>query len=519
MHQETELKLLFRSQDLSRIHKLALIGERAKGRPRTRPLLSVYYDTPRRDLRRQGVTLRVRKADGRYTQGVKAEGRRIGGGTVRPEWECPIPTEAPLLSAIADDRLKRLVTRAGAKGLEPVFRTAFTRTSRWLSFDDGGRVMLDIDVGEIVTATAAEPVCELELELEAGPPHRLFDVARQINAQVPLRVSVVGKASRGYALAAGEAPGWSKFIRPDLSPDATVEDAMILAVQRCLDHLLGNEACLLKTDDPEGVHQMRIALRRLRSTLRLFRSVVPADQYRWLTDELKWLAGQLAAARDWDVFDDGIVGPVAAHFPDEPGFVLLRPGLSRRRRTSRRAACRAVLSTRYTEFVLRLSGWLVRRQWRDQEPKAASTQVFEPVAGFADALIARRHGQVRKDGRKFATMTADQRHQLRIDVKKLRYATDLFGSLYRGTGAVGYLERLGKVQDALGYANDVVVAEDLMRRLCASSKGDDGAQCRRAGAIVLGWHAHALARALGPLTKRVRRFIEARPPKTRHGAS
>ena len=154
MHQETELKLLFRSQDLSRIRKLSLIGERAKGRPRTRPLLSVYYDTPRRDLHRQGVTLRVRKADGRYIQGVKAEGRRIGGGTVRPEWECPVPTEAPVLSAIADERLKRLVARAGAKGLEPVFRTAFKRTSRRLSFDDGGRVMLDIDIGEIVTATA-----------------------------------------------------------------------------------------------------------------------------------------------------------------------------------------------------------------------------------------------------------------------------------------------------------------------------------------------------------------------------
>ena len=515
MHQETELKLLFRPRDLTRLHTLPLIGERTKGRPRKRPLLSVYYDTPGRELRRQGVILRVRKADGRYIQGVKSEGRRIGGGTVRPELESPVPTEAPLLSAIADDRLKRLVARAGANGLEPVFRTAFTRTSHRLSFDDGGRVMLDIDVGEIVTATAAEPLCELELELEAGPPHRLFDVARRINAEVPLRVSICGKASRGYALAAGETPGWSKFVRPKLTGDVTVEDAMILAVQRCLDHLLANETCLLETDDPEGVHQVRIALRRLRSTLRLFRSVLPADQYRWLTDEIKWLTGRLAAARDWDVFSEEIVGPVAAHFAAEPGFALLRSRLAQRRRTSRRAARRAIRSTRTTEFVLRISGWLARRQWRGQVPGEASARVFEPVAGFADALIAGRHKQVRKDGRSFATMTPDERHQLRIDVKKLRYATDLFGSLYRGKRAVGYLEKLGKLQDALGYANDVAVADDLARRLCASAKGDDGARCRRAGAIVLGWHAHAMARASGPLGKRVRRFIAARPPNTK----
>lgn len=515
MHQETELKLLFRSADLSRLLKLPLIAERAKGRPRTRPLLSVYYDSPRRDLRRQGVILRVRKADGRYVQGVKSEGRRIGGGMVRPEWECPVPTEAPLISAIADNRIKRLVTRAGANGLEPVFRTEVTRTSHRLSFDDGGRVMLDVDVGEIVTETAAEPLCELELELEAGPPHRLFDLARQINDDVPLRVSINGKASRGYALAAGETPGWSKFVRPKLTGDVRVEDAMIVAVQGCLDHLLINEACLIETDDPEGVHQVRIALRRLRSTLRLFRSILPADQYRWLTDEIKWLTGRLAAARDWDVFSDEIVGPVAAHFPGDPGFALTRSGLEERRRTSRRTARRAIRSTRYTEFVLGISGWLARRQWRGQELGEASAQVFGPVAGFADALIARRHKQVRKDGRNFATMTAEERHQLRIDVKKLRYATDLFGSLYRGKRATTYLESLGALQDALGYVNDVAVAEDLANLLCASSEGDDRVQCLRTSAVVLGWHAHAMASVSGALAKRVGRFVEARPPKAK----
>ena len=118
MHYETELKLLFRPEDLTRLGGLSIVGERTKGRPRKRPVLSIYYDTPRRELRRQGVILRVRKVDGRYIQGVKSEGRRIGGGTVRPEWECPVPTEAPLLSAIGDDRLKRLrgVDRGQARG-------------------------------------------------------------------------------------------------------------------------------------------------------------------------------------------------------------------------------------------------------------------------------------------------------------------------------------------------------------------------------------------------------------------
>ena len=405
------------------------------------------------------------------------------------------------------------------------FSASFQRLGHIVRLHGGTQLPGD-DVSGIVVENGRQiepaPADDLEvskvgLPLEAGPPQRLFDVARQINAEVPLRVSISSKANRGYALAAGETPGWSKFARPDLTGDVTVEDAMILAVQQCLDHLLVNETCLLQTDDPEGVHQVRIALRRLRSTLRLFRSVLAADQYRWLNDEIKWLTGRLAAARDWDVFTGEIVGPVAAHFPGEPGFAVVRSALAQRRRTSRRAARRAIRSTRYTEFVLGISGWLAQHHWHGQELNEASARVFGPVAGFADTVIAGRYRQVRKDGRKFATMTAEQRHQFRIEVKKLRYATDLFGSLYRGKRATRYLAGLGKLQDTLGYANDVAVAvaEDLTRRLCETAKGHDGAECRRAGAIVLGWHAHTMARAAGPLAKRVKRFIAIRPPHTK----
>ena len=267
MHNETELKLVFRPRDVERLRRLPTIAKLASGRPVTRNLVSVYYDTPERRLEAHSTTLRVRRSGRRFVQCVKSGGGRIGGILVRGEHENPVPTEDPVVPAIADSGLRRLIARAGADRLEPVFRTEFKRTSRRLVLEDGGQVMMDLDVGEIVDGEERESINELALELRAGPPDRLFDLALEIHEAVPLRVSVATKAQRGYALLAGKPPSWRKALPLELPRETTVEGALIRIVQHCLDHLLDNEACTLNDDHPEGVHQMRVALRKRRQNI------------------------------------------------------------------------------------------------------------------------------------------------------------------------------------------------------------------------------------------------------------
>ncbi len=511
MKNEVEIKLLFHPKDLSRLKNIPSIRKLTSGRPRTRRLVSTYYDTPGHKLRKQFITLRVRKESTRYIQCVKSRGDNIGGVLVREERENQLKSASPDVSSIPDKRLRQIVSRAGAGKLEATFKTDFKRTTRNIKFDDGTRASLDIDIGEIVTAKAREPICELEIELISGQTQRLLEMALDIHSHVPLRLSVNSKSRRGFVLLTGEKPAWRKDTRIDLSHDSTVEKAMMHTVQNCLNHLLYNEECTLKSEHPEGVHQMRVALRRLRSALVVFRPVIPTDQHRWIADEVKWLTSQTAATRDWDVFEDEIMGPVLEHSPNDKAFSVIQRRLTKERKSNRLATRRAIRSERYTRLLLRISAWMAERAWRDNKDKAAMGLLRGPLRDLSDSLLEKRHKKVRKQGRNFWRMSIEERHQLRIDVKKLRYATDFFSSMYPQKKVKPFTAKLAKLQDALGYLNDVSVAESLVQRLYAGCRGEDALLCRLAGGIVIGWHLQALVHSESLLAKGVADFIKCKP--------
>lgn len=510
MRNEIELKLQFQPEDLPRLSNLPAIKRLARGRTRTRQLPSIYFDTPDFQLRQRNISLRIRKEGRRHIQCVKSMGTRGAGVLVRKEWENPVPTEDPVLPAIEDADIRRQVIACAADSLEPVFRTEVTRTTRRLVFEDG-EITMDIDSGEIVTANARRPICEMELELKAGPPHHLHDLALEILPEVDFRLSALSKAEQGFALLTGESPGWRKKTGIEHPAKATIEDALIHIVHNCLGHMLDNEACTLESEHPEGVHQMRVALRRLRSALKLFRPMLPADQYDWAVGEIKWLTGQMAAVRDLDVFLEEIVGPVVAQVPDENSFHVLSRRINAERNRSRHAARLAIRSGRYTRFLLRIGAWLAKRAWREQPLNETSARLFDPVDGFSNALLSKVHRKVRKKGRHFAGMSEDERHQLRIDCKKLRYTVDYFSSLYPRKGVESFAEGLSKLQDGLGYLNDVAVARTLVQRLADTGADEDAPLCQHAGGIILGWHAHALMDCEDAYVADMAHFIDSKP--------
>ena len=117
----------------------------------------------------------------------------------------------------------------------------------------------------------------------------------------------------------------------ELKLEHTAEQALASIMRNCLSHTVLNEASALKGEDPEGIHQMRVALRRLRSALGLFRDLMPADQYEFLGGEVKWLAGELGNARNWDVFLADLLAPVEEALErDKPTEALHRAALASR---------------------------------------------------------------------------------------------------------------------------------------------------------------------------------------------
>lgn len=510
-NRETELKATLEPEQLERIKGLPAIKRRAFGRTRTKTLATTYFDTPDHALRRQGLSLRVRKIGGAYVQCVKQADKRLGGMLVRTEWEGPVPDENPAISVIDDKALRSRIKRVGVEDLQPVFKTGFRRSSRRLRFDDGSTATLDFDVGEIVAGDKSEPICEFEIELDSGTPKQLFALASEIRASVPFRLSGTSKASRGYTLLTDDEPEPVKHGKISLTKDATVENVLATLVQHCLDHLQANEAAVLTTDDAEGVHQMRVALRRLRAVLRLFKSSLPEDQYGWAIAEAKWLTGELAAAREWDVFAEEFVAPVARSSTAHREFEALLEAVDRARKHSRERARDAVKSRRYTDFLLQLGAWLSARAWRNQPVSEKTTRLLDPVSDHAARLLQKRDHAVRSRGRDIATLSDSALHELRLAIKRLRYAVDFFESICPKARQKAYRKHLSRLQDGLGYLNDVAAADPLLDKLARGDGEPSQPPWIHAGGLTVGWHRHATIGVKEKLADEMLAFLRAEP--------
>jgi triphosphatase len=480
---EIELKLRAAPGDIDRLRGAEMLARIAAGPGTTRSLTSFYYDTPDCALQRRGITLRVRRIGQRFVQSLKTE--RRGDGLARGEWEVALPAMVPVPDAFDDPEAKALLDGVPVEALAHLFTSRIQREIRILSLPDAV-VECAFDTGTIETRDASDPVAEIELELKEGRAAALYRLALSFLDEIPLRVSEVTKAERGYRLVARRPPGVMYDPKTPLTTRMTVDEAIAVVLARCLRHWTANEAAAEDGGDPGGVHQMRVALRRLRSALTLFKKTVPSPTLDWLRDESKWLAGALGPARDWDVFLGATIEPLDTTRPDDPGIGALRAAAQRQREAGYAAVRQALADPRCARLHLTLGEWLERRGWRDHASTATLTALVEPIDGLAGRLVAGAHRKVVTRGRHLARLDPHQRHEVRIALKRLRYAMDFFRPLFAEKRAKPFAAQLSKLQDAFGHLNDVATAEGLLLQL---TDGSADPALHRAAGMVLGWHA------------------------------
>jgi len=470
-------------------------------------LISTYYDTPSLALKRQGVSLRVREQDGRFIQTVKAGDPSCGDLLTRGEWEDELAESGPDPHAA---RSGEHLPNGIAGDLQPLFATDVTRTTFAIEPAPATRIEAAIDQGEIRAAGGGgtEPISEIELELKSGDAATLYDVALQLLDVASIRIEPRSKSERGYRLG-DEAEAAPPVVHAEpvaLDPTMTVEAALQEIGRACLAHLLHNEAAALAME-PEGVHQMRVAVRRIRSAISAFKKLLSAADRRRVSGELAWLVDILGRARNLDVLRTDLLQPARSELLHEAAIDDLAAALDRERNAAYRRVERAILSKRHAAGMLRLSHWFEARGWRDR-PAKRSTLLISPIGELAPSLLDRRWREVRKRSKRFGRLTAPQRHKLRIAAKKLRYSIELLGSLFDQDDQREFMKPLKRLQDDLGYANDVRVAHDILPELCAGARRGAVA---RAGAKVLDWHEQRLAIAEQNLRKRLRQLNRAEP--------
>ncbi len=418
-----------------------------------------YFDTGDDALRRAGFSLRIRRADGRYTQTVKRKRASKAGLFVRQEWDRPVAGFALDRGVLKSTPLKRLLGAVKPKALASRVRTRFRR-SAWLVERRGSRVEVVLDEGVVVSGKAEAPLCEIELELIEGKPRVLFELAAEIGAAVPLRLGVFSKQERGLALAEGRLGRAARAEPIALAAPLTEADAFRAVAHACLHHYRLNEIVLLGKPDGEALHQARIALRRLRSALSLFRPTVRGKDLHMLRDELGWLAGQFGDARNLDVLlagDPGLGGD--ASLLKARGKAYDRVG----------AALRAERTLR---LLLRLAWWIESGPWRYRDRACGD------ASGLASRQLERQWRKVRREASLMGKADADERHKLRLAVKKLRYSAEFFAGLYgrraKAAGRDRFIAALKELQDRLGDLNDAEAAEAMTRRPRRPALAEEG---------------------------------------------
>jgi triphosphatase len=456
--QEIELKFEVDAAIAGKLEQVLLVRPGAKAAPKPKALTSAYYDTADCALMKAGFGLRVREVEGRRIQTLKAE---QAGLSVRGEWETELDGAGLDLDALKHTPAAALV-KALNGDLRPVFATRVERTAYPVR-QGRSRIEAALDRGRVEAGDRTLDLCELELELKGGPHQGVYALAKRLAEAAPLRLSFVSKAERGYRLLGGQAA--SEAIKQDkvkLERGMTTRQAFRAIAASALRQWAGNAGVLADVRRPEALHQMRVALRRLRTAMKLFEPVVADDAYGPLTSELKWLAGELDLGRDTDVLIEETFRPAARRLHSQAGMSGLGERLLKSRTKAYDRVTEVLAQPRHLNLVLDAAAWIDCGRWADPADPQHGPLGDRPIEQMACEGLDKLRRQVRKRGRRLQRLDPERRHKLRIRAKRLRYALEFFSGLYGGDKDQARLQDMLKalkgLQDGLGVLNDVEVA-------------------------------------------------------------
>lgn len=479
---EVELKFLCAPGDLG-----AVLAAAPEGDEESRELISVYFDTPDLALQKAGVSLRVRESQGGRVQTLKR-----GEGLSREEHEAPLAGHEP------DPELGPLKALLPAGGrLDPAFNVRVNRRQRTFHYE-GAEIELALDQGEVTGGAGRSPICEVELELKSGPPAALFALARELSKAASLYLSFDGKAARGQALVAGAPLRARHSDKVAFATDATAAQAFQAVARSALGQIAANATVLRAEPEPEAVHQLRVAARRLRSALSTFKDLVADDRLPAVKADLKWLAQSLDQARNLDVFADVVAAQAKDMAAPPQGLDTLTAALDTARREAWSAAAETASSARFRALMIDTTAWVETGDWL--------TAPATPAKTFAREALNARLKRVLKRGKRLRHADDAARHRLRIETKKLRYATEAFESLCPKKAAARFIDRTKGIQEILGELNDLAVAGPLMASL--ELKRD----AAFAAGELIGLRLAGKGQLVAKAAKALKRLADADPP-------
>jgi CHAD domain-containing protein len=439
-------------------HRAALRRAMRTAAAQTLPLRTLHADTASGHLAAAGLSLQLRQEGRCWTQALSVAAVFAPGA----EHAVQVPALAKGLPTIdmrrhADSAVAALLPPSVALGSELVVVQSDVRVERTRRVLRQGatRVLATLDEGDVLAGDSGLPILELTFECVAGPQAGLVALATRWIGRYGLWL---GSSSR-LGLAGHCAPGSTQTaLRPGspLTLKLHPDEAVHALVRSCLAHLLPNAACVASgTGCPVHLHQTRVALRRLRTVLRVFGPWCADVDAGWGA-RLKDVFGHLGAARDKDVMAAALVPELqAAGAP----YVLLPPGAGGDSPTQ------ILRGKAFNHLLLELLAFACPTPLAPQGGSAVGglPAAHPGLADLVPPLINRMHRQIAKDTKHFLSADDAARHQTRKRLKRLRYCVEFVAPMFRAKAVERYLEPLRVAQEALGAFNDLTVADVAFR--------------------------------------------------------
>ncbi len=254
--------------------------------------------------------------------------------------------------------------------------------------------------------------------------------------------------------------GSKKTVEAKLTRDAALDEAIAAMLREGLDDFATSAASFRESCGSEEVHQLRVALRRLRALLSLLAPRTGSPELSQAADRARALATAMGPTRDWDVLAENL--DAASKVSEERVFGPLTQAVEARRAAAREAARAAFLAPSTKEFEEDLRLYLAREGWRD---RTAKLRTRGSARRFAKKALRRLRRRAVRLAKHITRHSPERLHKARIAVKKIRYAAESFMPLFDERAARAYLRGLANVQDRLGAVNDAATAARLLSEL------------------------------------------------------
>lgn len=421
----------------------------------TRKLEDTYLDTEDQRLRRAGYSLRLRGTDGQAEATMKALVAPSGG--VRKRREITERTKQDGLRALQSSSGPVATTArllAGRQSLRPLFQI---RTKRLpFSLEVQGRALGELTIDDsrfFVDDHVAHRLSRVEVELAPGAEEaQLVDFVERLRTEHRASLAGASKYEVGLSAAGIPEPEQADIGSTTYGDSPTTGEVAYVVLRTQLLAMLEHEAGTRLGEDTEELHDMRVAMRRSRAAMSLFRDFLPPD-IRRLREELGRVARVLGEVRDLDVQIEQLAAWEGARADGgAAAFAPVREILTTRRERARRRMLQVLDSRRYDRLVAELQALLQRGP--EETPERGNVSIFET----APELIERRYRKLKQRGKKLGPASLpEEYHELRINGKRLRYALEFLRKVY-GEPVQALIPPLTRLQDLLGSHQDAEVA-------------------------------------------------------------